>query len=125
MIQINSTIHTKGGLTINTGSILDVTPHHIKPVKVYDESDEYEKTVYPMTFDVEIYKDLDTYKTKGSTVVVSEPIKEFNIGHSEPDVDIKSLTSVDGLLQILVNHIENGDENFSGVGIGKTEIVYP
>ena len=124
MIQINATTHTKSGLTISTGSILCVKPHFLNPVKVYIDG-VFNKVVYPISFDVEIYKNLDTYKEEGSVPIFIGEMVEYNIAHLDSDVDIQSLTSVDGLLGLLANHIENGDENFSGVGTGKTEIIYP
>jgi len=124
MIQINATTHTKSGLTISTGSTLCVKPHFLDPVKVYID-DVFDKVVYPISFDVEIYKNLDTYKEEGSVPIFKGEMVEYNIAYLNSDVDIQSLTSVDGLLSLLASHIENGDENFSGVGTGKTEIIYP
>jgi hypothetical protein len=125
MIQINATTHTKSGLTISTGSILDVKPHFLDTIKVYDSNGDFEKRIYPISFDVKIYKNLETYKEENSIPIFSGEMVEYNVGYLNSDVDIESLTSVDGLLGLLATHIENGDENFSGVGEGNTEIVYP
>jgi hypothetical protein len=124
MIQINATTHTKSGLTISTGSILSVKPHFLDPRKVYNEG-VFDRVIYPISFDVKIYKNLETYKEENSQPVFSGEMVEYNVGYLNGDVDIQSLTSVDGLLSLLATHIENGDEDFSGVGAGKAEIVYP
>lgn len=124
MIQINATLHTKGGVTISTGSVLDVKPHFITPKKVY-VGGVFDRVVYDITYDVFLYKNITEYKKENSVVLTDKPLEEFNIGYHAIDVDIQSLTSVNGLLDILRNHIENGDEVYSGIGTGKTEIIYP
>lgn len=124
MIQINSTLHTPGGVTISTGSVVDVKPFFIEPQKIYVD-DVFDKLRYDISFDISIYKNLTEYKRKGSIVLLRDPIEEFNIAFYAMDVDIKALTSVDGLLTLLQSHIENGDDKYPGVGSGKTSIVYP
>ena len=124
MIQINATTHTKSGLTISTGSVLDVKPHFLDPRKVYNEG-VFERIIYPISFDVKIYKNLDTYKTENSQPIFIGEMVEYNIAYLDSDVDIESLTSVNSLLQLLADAIENGSDGYAGVGAGKTEIVYP
>lgn len=125
MIKINATLHTKGGLTISTGSVINVTPHFITPIKTYDENDVFNGIKYPVSFDVEIYKNIEDYKIKGNIPATKESIKEFNKAYHDPEVDLISLTSVDGLLSVLIAHIENGDDEYPGIGVGNCEIVYP
>ena len=124
MIQINATLHTKGGVTISTGSVIDVKPHFITPRKIYVDG-VFDKVLYDITYDAFIYKNMAEYKKENSKVLVSDRLEEFNIGYHAQDVDIQSLTSMNGLLDILRNHIENGNEEYPGVGAGKTVIVYP
>ena len=124
MIQIKATTHTKSGLTISTGSVLSVKPHFLDPRKVYNEG-VFDKVIYPISFDVKIYKNLDTYKTENSQPIFIGEMVEYNIAYLDSDVDIESLTSVNSLLQLLADAIENGSDGYVGVGAGKTEIVYP
>jgi hypothetical protein len=123
MIQINATTHTKSGLTISTGSVLDVNPHFLSR-KSYVEGG-FSEIIYSVSFDLKIYKNLETYKEENSMPIFSGEMVEYNVGYTDSPIDIQALTSVDDLLGLLATHIENGDENFSGVGVGKTEIVYP
>jgi len=123
MIQINATTHTKSGLTISTGSVLDVNPHFLSQ-KSYTDG-VFSEIIYSVCFDVKIYKNLETYKEENSMPIFSGEMVEYNVGYTDSPIDIQALTSVDDLLGLLATHIENGDEYFSGVGVGKTEIVYP
>lgn len=113
MIQVNATTHTKGGVTISTGSVLDVTPHFITRRNATNTACEYD-----VAFDVAIYKNLAEYES-GKPVLVKDYMVEYNIGFTAKNVDIQSLTSVTDLLSLLKTHIEEG------VGVGNTEIVYP
>ncbi len=121
MIQVNATTHTKRGVTISIGSILCITPHFLEPRR----NEELTAVEYDMSFDVKIYKNLADYEA-GKDVLINDSILEYNIGFTAINVDIAALTSVNDLLQILANHIENGDGGeYAGVGAGKTAIVFP
>ena len=125
MIQINATTTTESGLTIATGSVLDVYPTFQLPKKVYDDEGNYASITYPMSFAVRLFKDLTTYKEENSVPLFVGRILEYNVSYIDNDVDIQGLTNVDSILNILVNHIENGNAQYSGVGVGNTSIVYP
>lgn len=119
MIKINATTHTKGGVTISTGSILNVKPHFSE--RFTDDSIEYD-----VAFDVTIYKNMDSYKSsKGKAILVRDEMLEYNIGFTAVNVPLLSLDSISAILDILREHIENGDANFPGVGQGNTEVVFP
>lgn len=122
MIQINATTHTKSGLTISTGSVLDVNPHFLSR-KSYTDG-VFSEIIYSVSFDVKIYKNLETYKEENSMPIFSGEMVEYNVGYTDSPVDIQALTSVDSLLQLLADAIENGSGDYPGVGTGKTEIVY-
>ena len=117
MIQVNATTHSKGGVTIATGSLLNVTPHFM------DYVDGNGLTKYNISFDVAIYKNMASYLS--GTILLKDSIDEYNIGYTVNDVDIQALTSIDDLLALLQTHIENGDATYTGVGAGNTAIVYP
>ena len=102
MIQINATTHTDSGITISTGSVLDVYPTFQLPKKVYDAEGNYE-----------------------SIPLFVGQMLEYNVSYIDNDVDIQGLTNVDSILNILVSHIENGNDVYEGVGVGNTAIVYP
>ena len=125
MIQINATTHTTSGITVSTGSVLDVYPTFQLPKKVYDAEGNYESITYPVSFAVRLFKNLATYKEENSVPLFVGQMLEYNVSYIDNDVDIQGLTNVDSILEILVNHIENGNEQYSGVGVGNTAIVYP
>jgi len=133
MIQINELYHTTGGLEIAPGSVLDVRPNFVTPTKVYKKNEvedgentfTFEKIIYPISFDLKIFKSLEFYKEQGSQPLNTGRLQEFDVALLIDDVNIQDLTSVNSLLELLVNHIENGGDGYSGVGAGKTEIVYP
>lgn len=116
MIQVNATTHTKGGVTVNTGSLLDVRPHFL--TRVIDGL-----TKYDIAFDVTIYKNMADYQAQ--KVLVRDYMDEYLIGYKAEDVNIQLLTSVTDMLDLLRTHIENGDAEHSGVGVGNTVVVYP
>lgn len=120
MIQINATTHTTGGLTVNTGSLLDVNPHVLTRI-------ENGLTKYNVAYDVTIYKDMAGYQA--GQVLVKSTMKEYNVAHVENNVDIQGLNAqpdfVNALLRFLQTAIENGEAGYSGVGAGKTALVYP
>lgn len=120
MIKVNATTHTVRGVTIATGSVLCVTPHFLPPRRVNNNS----AVEHDISFDVAIYKSMSAYEA-GNEALTNERVDEYNIGFTASNVDIHGLTSVDELLQILADHIENGDTQYPGVGVGNTEIVYP
>jgi len=124
MIQINATLHTKSGLTIDTGVLLDVTPHFLTPKKVYIDG-VFDKLVYSMSFDVAVYKNMSVYKEEGSVPVINTSLTEFNIGFTKDDIDVLTLASIDQIQQILLTHIEEGDLSYPGVGTGNAVIIYP
>lgn len=121
MIQVNTTLNTKGGLTIGTGSLVNVTPH------IIDYVDVNGLTKYDITYDTKIYKDMAAYLS--GTVLVQDEMKEFNVGYIESNVDIQGLNPsanfVDTILGFLQTHIEQGDYNYIGTGTSSTLIVYP
>ena len=125
MIQINATTHTDSGITISTGSVLDVYPTFQLPKKVYDEEGNFESITYSISYAVRLFKDLATYKKENSIPLFVGQMLEYNVSYIDNDVDIQGLTDINSILEILVNHIENGNDQYSGVGVGKTAIVYP
>ena len=125
MIQINATTHTDSGITISTGSVLDVYPTFQLPKKVYDEEGNFESITYPIYFAIRLFKDLATYKEENSVPLFVGQMLEYNVSYIDNDVDIQGLTNVDSILNILVSHIENGNDVYEGVGVGNTAIVYP
>ncbi len=119
MIQINAVTTTKGGLSLPSGVLLNVTPHFRD--NVVDMSG-VPTTKYTVSFDVKIYKDMNAYEN--GEILTRDEIVEFNIGYIISDIDIQSL-SVNVLLGFLATHIENGDSVFPGIGVGNTSIVFP
>jgi len=121
MIQVNTTTHTKGGVTISTGSVLNVRPHFL-PERIVEGL-----TKYDISFDVTIYKNMNEYLAQRT--LVRDYMQEYAIDFVVRDVDVQALTSVSSLLALLQSHIENGGSfngvDYSGVGVGNTTIVYP
>jgi len=117
MIQVNATTHSKGGVTIATGSLLNVNPHF------RDYIDAAGLTKYDIDFDVDIYKNMTSYLE--NKILLRDTIDEYNVGYTVKDVNIQALTSISDLLALLQSHIENGDSAYPGVGVGKTAIVFP
>lgn len=127
MIQINATTHTDfngaNGVTIPTGSVLDV---FVSPMsrRVYDEAGAYSGTEHDIHFNAALFKSMASYKST-DPVLVNEFIKEYNINFIAENVDLSLLTTVDSWLELFSNHIENGNAEYPGVGVGNTAIVYP
>lgn len=123
MIRVNATLHTdfngSNGLTIPTGSVWEVKPY-FNTVR----SEELNRVIHTVSFDVVGYKSLASYEA-GDPPIVNDRIKEFNISYVEEDYDIQLITSPTALQDVLKNHIENGDSNYSGVGVGNAEVIYP
>jgi hypothetical protein len=123
MIRINATIHTdlngKNGLTIATGSVLEVKPHFQST-----RNEDFTAVIHDIYFDVVIYKSLASYEA-GEPAVVNSAIREFNVGYVEKNYDIQLITSPTALQEVLVSHIENGDDTYSGIGVGNAEVIYP
>lgn len=128
MIQVNSTLHTLNGFTIATGAVLDVHPF-IKATRVYDENGVYQGVRYDLAYNVDIWKSLADYQKdsdgKGNTKLYSGEIEEFNTSFIVENVGLLDMTNPDQLLLPLQSHIENGDSQYSGVGVGRTAIIYP
>lgn len=127
MIQINATTHTDldgdNGLTIATGSVLEVKPKFHSRRKV-DDQGAYAGVQHDIEFEVDIYKNMASYESMKS-VLVRSFMKEYDINFTAYDVDIQTITSVTDLQNILKDHIENGGDGYPGVGAGNCEIVWP
>lgn len=125
MIKINVATHTNlngsNGVEIPAGSVLDVNPHFMSFRTPVDSPTDVQ---HDIAFDVKIYKSLSSYENGDNTIISSE-MKEYNISFKALDVDIQSLTSVSDLLDLLKDHIENGDSDFPGIGVGNAEIIWP
>jgi hypothetical protein len=120
MIQINATTHTKGGLTIPTGAVLDVTA--IPSSKRVATESGFE-VQYGLYYSVEIFKSLAGYEAN-DLPIGTEHIEEYDRKYFASDVDLLSL-DVTGVLNILKDYIENGGGDYPGVGTGNCAIVYP
>ena len=125
MIQVNATTHTQdslgnSGITVPTGSLLNVTPHFSDYIV---DVQGVPTTKYDVSFDVALYKNMAAYDT--GAILTNSVMFEYNISFTAKDVDIQALASVSAVLQLLADHIENGDANYPGVGVGNTAIVYP
>lgn len=135
MIKLNATTHTdfngNNGATISTGAVINV---NFVPLsrRVYDsETGAYTGVTHDIQFSTELYKNMASYESPDSVFidVLANPIKEFDVNFVAQNVDIQVLTSVSDLLQLFVDHIEDGGisqgKSYPGIGTGNAEIVWP
>jgi len=127
MIQTNVVTNTKGGAIIPSGALLNIRPTFVDRLEdVFDEDGEKTGVVtkYDIQFDVDIYESMNEYE-EGDTYT-KDYVDQYNIGFLAVDVNIQALDSISSMLAIYQNHIENGDGGqYSGIGSGKTAIVFP
>ena len=125
MIKINAITNTKdsngnSALALPTGVLLNITPY---PRDRVEDVDGTPTTIYSVSFDVALYKDMAAYDA--NDVLINSDMFEYPIGHTVDNVDIQALTSISDLLALYQDVVENGTGDFPGVGSGNTELVYP